>query len=539
MTGVTRFPWFAPLLVGLLALGVRLLHLDKPADFDELYHLLAGQSWLAEGELRIADGVYERTALFTIYLAGWMALLGESLVAIRVPSVLAGAALVVVVFLWTRRVVSPSAAWIAALMLAFWRDATLISQFARFYALHALLFWLGAIALFQMVTNPPAGWAKRLALGLAAGLALGSAFYLQELTAVGLIGLAAWCALILGVRAMDRSHERARWIVLGVSGLGLVAAALLVMSDFGQELIATFRAVPAWNAALRNAVWYYHAEFVVDFPTFWPLIAVAVLVGLRRQPEATSFCATVFLVGFILHSLAASKAMRYVYWASPFLFVLWGIALADLWPSVWRFLTGMSERALTRLGLAPVRRRTVMATLALVLLVTLGAQTAVLKSIATLGDTTAGRPDWGAARAPLAPWLEEADVVLTSSELEALHYLGRFDILISKSRPAEFDAEPASSIDPRVGRLVISTPAALARIMDCFDDGLIVSSESRWRDRGQLDDALADLITRRAERFDLDARGMRAYVWAHPGGAPRPAEACDDLPMPAGARGPQ
>ena len=537
MMNVTRVSWLAPLLVGLLALGVRLLHLDKPAHFDELYHLLAGQSWLAEGTLRIAEGTYNRTALFTIYLAGWMALLGESLVAVRLPSVLAGVALVVAVFLWTRRVATPAAAWIAAVLLALWRDSILIDQFARFYALHALMFWLGAIACFRLVSDPPAGRVHKLALGLGALLALAVAFYLQALTAIGLAGLGVWLALVLALRARGRPLRQILPVGLGLAGLGLVALGLLVATGLGRDLLATFREVPAWNAGLRNAVWYYHLEFVVDFPSLWPLLAVAVLVGLGTRPAPTGFCAVVFGVAFVLHSLAASKGVRYIYWSMPFLFVLWAIALADVWPRLWRFLGDAAARALP--GPGGRRRAVPSATLAVVLLVTLGAQGAVLKSLGTFADTTAGRADWAGARAPLQAWLREADVVITSSELEALHYLGRYDFLLSKSRLDELHGASADfDRDPRTGRPVITTAAAMARVLDCFDDGLVVSSDSRWRDAGQVDDAVANLIATRTERLGLDARAMRAYVWRHPGGAPGAAGDCADLPAPAPRREP-
>ena len=43
------------------------------------------------------------------------------------------------------------------------------------------------------------------------------------------------------------------------------------------------------------------------------------------------------------------------------------------------------------------------------------------------------QPDWAAARDPLAPWLADAAIVLTTNELSALYYLGRYDVLISKA----------------------------------------------------------------------------------------------------------
>jgi 4-amino-4-deoxy-L-arabinose transferase-like glycosyltransferase len=105
-----RSPWLAPVIIAILAVGTRLSEIDRVASFDELYHLLAARGWLQEGEFRIADGVYEPAQLFTMLVAASFALFGESIEVARMPSVLAGAALVVLAFLWTREVAGASAA---------------------------------------------------------------------------------------------------------------------------------------------------------------------------------------------------------------------------------------------------------------------------------------------------------------------------------------------------------------------------------------------------------------------------------------------
>ncbi|MGH6886717.1 MAG: glycosyltransferase family 39 protein, partial [Geminicoccales bacterium] len=94
---------------------------------------------MAEGQLRVADGVYTRTPLFTIFLAQWLGLFGENLVVARLPSLIAGTALVVLVLLWTRAVAGSLAAILAALLLALDPENLQISQWGRFYTLHCLM----------------------------------------------------------------------------------------------------------------------------------------------------------------------------------------------------------------------------------------------------------------------------------------------------------------------------------------------------------------------------------------------------------------
>ena len=97
------------------------------------------------------------------------------------------------------------------------------------------------------------------------------------------------------------------------------------------------------------------------------------------------------------------------------------------------------------------------------------------------------QPDWAAARDTLAPWLADAAIVVTTNELSALYYLGRYDVLISKSRLSEIRGSAASSASiPEPGEPVIGTAESLALIMDCYPDGLIVADAIRWRNRAQV-----------------------------------------------------
>lgn len=518
--------WLPPLLMGLMALAVRLPHLDEPAHFDELYHLLAAQSWLAEGELRIAEGIYDRTSLFTITIAAWMRLFGDSLEVARLPSVFAGTALVVAAYLWVKEVAGTPAAWIAALLLALWPDGIHVSQFLRFYALQGLLFWLGAIALYRLISRSFDPWTA--AAGAAALLA---AVYLQAISLIGILGLGLWVGLVLGVpwaRRAERQHLAA------AGGVVALAAGAILWSGIGTELIAWYRTAPLWNQEQQDTFWFYHLQLMLDYAALWPFTAIAVLIGLAKRPEPTSFCICVFATAFLLHSFAGPKSMRYVYYALPFLFVLWGIALAEVGPPLWRFVRSRTAEVLAAVGIGDRRVAGGLAFL-LVLLSAMATNGMAIKTGAHLAGvylpTNPAPPDWAAAYEALDPWLRDADVVLTTSELEALYYLGRYDILISKSRLTELDpANRDFAIDPRTGRPMIGSADAVARVIGCYQTGLIVSSNSRWRSLGQLDHEAANLIVEQARRVDLDARGVRAYVWHHPDGPPGPPEACAALP---------
>ena len=534
-TAVSIVPWnwLAPVLLGALALAVRLPNLDHVALIDELYHFLPAQAWLADGQLRIAEGTYERTAPFTIFLAQWLGLFGENLTVARLPSLIAGVALVVLLFLWTRAVAGNLAAVLAALLLALDPEAVQISQFARFYALHGLLFWLGAVGTYRLVTAPPAlGRSMLVALGIVVGF--GAALYLQVITFIGLLGVAVWSVLALGLAWLPTLSPRARWG--GAIGVALVGGAVLVIlmeSGLAAELLARYRSTPVFQAEHRDDFWYYHGFLVIYYPSLWPLTALAVGVGLAYRPRPMAFCASVVAVAFVLHSFAGPKAMRYFAYAQPFLFVVWGIALAEILPRLRAFLEEVGTLALARLHLERLGRPGVFAALAVALGFAVVANGAPMRTMANVFDIVIPpmrrAADWAAARDELAPWLADAPIVLTTSELEALYHLGRYDVLISRTRQSELHDREEFAIDPRTGRPVIATPESLALIMDCYLDGLIVSTGPRWRDPAGIDDAVANLIEATAEEVELVAFDMKAYVWQQPDDARR-AEACARLP---------
>ena len=143
--------WLSAGLLFAAAVLIRLIDLDHLPRNDELYTVLAARGWLTDGVPRIADGIYDRAELYTILVAQFFRVLGESLVVARLPSLLAGSGLVVAVFLWTRSVAGNAAAWIAALFVCLSPLEIQLSQYARFYTLFGLLFWLGATGIYALV----------------------------------------------------------------------------------------------------------------------------------------------------------------------------------------------------------------------------------------------------------------------------------------------------------------------------------------------------------------------------------------------------
>jgi 4-amino-4-deoxy-L-arabinose transferase-like glycosyltransferase len=525
-----------PFAVFGVALAVRLWLLAGPPHIDELYTVLAAEGWLAEGVPRIADGLYPRAWLYTAFVASWFEWFGSGIVSARVPSALAGSLLVPLVFVWTRAVGGSAAAWIAALFVALSPLCIQVSQFARFYALHALLFWLAAIAVYFAV-EPRRPMRLRLAAAPLAIALTAISIHLQPLTLIGLAGVGLWLAGVAAVPWLwSRRHERA-WF-LALLGMTVALCGALLGTAWGTGLLASvveeYRGVPLHLADRQSEVWYYSEILAAHYPSLWALFPLAALLAVARRPRPAAFCCMIFVTAFVLLSLAGMKTERYLTFALPFLFVIWGIALAAAWPWLRLGVSAVSDRAARLLAPGLPRRPMRIALLALTVVFLL----VVHKATATLLLTPFGRRvpdpapkyDWTEARALLAPELERASVVLTGWELHTLYYLGRFDTTLSASRLSEIPDSSEFGIDPRTGRPVISRADSVALLMECFPDGLVVVNPEYWRAAEELNDEMAGVIEARATPIELPAGlGILAFRWQTPIADPPPA-ACARVP---------
>jgi hypothetical protein len=542
-----RHPWIAPLLLFLGALLVYGIGLDDGlAVHDELHHILAARGLIATGEPRIAEGLYERGYLYTWLVALSFRLLGDSLGAARLPAVLAMAAVVALLFAWLRREAGGRAAWLAALLFALSPFAVGTAQFARFYALQSLAFLLAALLLQRALLEPAPAWRRLGRAGLALA-ALGLAASLQPTSLIGGVGLGLWALLAGGGPWLaDPTVPSRRRLAVAATGLALLLVAGLGLG-LGGELAALwqrYRATPLFLEASRGDFWYYHLWYSLYYPSLWPAVGLLALAGLVAWPRPGLLALVVFATAFLLNSLAGPKNLRYIAYAQPFLFALWGLGIAALWERG-RDLLGWLVERLERLPPLPwpwserlARALVVGAGLGLLV-----ANPAWLRTVTLLADVTVPGEEpnihWSEARPVLAPLLDRAELVVTTAELETLYHLGRYDLLLNRSRLSELpDAERHEfGRDWRTGRPVISRRDSLALVMDCASFGLIVSPVMNWSRDVHLDEATRELIRARARPVPLPpASRVLAWTWEAPAVGPRPAD-CARLPAPRPDRG--
>lgn len=537
--------------IAVVALAVRLVDLGYPPFIDELHHLLAAGSLLETGVLTIHDGgAYTRGLLFTYLVAGSMGLFGQSLEVARLPAVLSGVLLVCLLFAWLRARVGRIAAWTAGLLLCFAPISIYLSQQVRFYSLHALFFWLGVFGLYRLVdrTDPPS---RRPWVGLGSAAAFLFAYHLQITTIIGLAGVALFVFLVESPRIFDAvRRSRHRWLIAGATGVGiglLVAAATLA----GAVDILLDRAtrVDFWAVERAGNPRFYHWLLTDQYSFLYVLFPFAGLLALANRWKAGLLFTVVFGVALVGHSIAAWKAERFLFYAMPAFFAVWGMAAQETLPWLWDRL---SDRGRASLGRVPAIGRRTLAGLALFCALAFAATGPTAYTTTRLiflqgvdwsrppghtGEWYRGHPDWEAAVPHLSPLVDSVQVVVGEPDMKLVYYLGDLDYIIyagnlvgmsSGAEPVRMN--PEFTAWPKVGRPLMSRPESVEIIMTCYATGLLVAEKHVWGWRWGVPRETAEFIEQNMRPVELpDDTGILAFRWERPEPEPALSARCEQL----------
>lgn len=525
------------LLVFALALASRIGLISYPAIYDELYQMLPAGGLFRGGDFSVLDGIYDRAPNFTRLIAFGFDLFGhDGVVAARfLPSVVPGALLVALVFVWTRLAAGAVAGWVVAVFLLLWPNGIEVSQYVRFYALHGLFFAIGALG-FWVALETRLSPLRRIGAGALALVALLCAFDLQIMTGVGVVALGVWVA-IAHLPQWLRAEPRLRWALV----LGAVAAIGVLLSGVFTETLRWIWMTYNWAPwpGLEDK-FFYHRDFRDNYPTFWPLFPVAALIALAARPRVAIFCVSLYVTSFLIQSFGGLKNIRYLYPTMPFFFAIWGVALQAVLPAIWAWLRRIAET-----GLAPyASRRFAHALAGLAVVVSAGFLFAANAAFERSSRMIAGQPanellgkirwTWAGAPETLGPWLEEGALIVTSEEMMAVEWLGDFDLAYNKPRFSELlysvgPGTPPFTPDRRTGRPLFGEFEDLARVVACEPVGVFLSNAPWLSSGGAL--RLAEAVIATGARFETGRAGGLAYLGWRRAPGPRPAD-CAAIPLP-------
>ncbi|WP_188772457.1 hypothetical protein [Novosphingobium endophyticum] len=515
-----------------LALLVRLLgNASLPVHRDEFFHFLAAQSWADNGSLAILDGAYPRASSYTVLTGLGFLLFDQSgLFVARLPALLAGALLVPAVFVWARRRISPRAAWIAALLVCFADLMIEVSQFTRFYTLQALFVWIGSAAVYSALHD-------RKSIGTAtvwlatAGACFLSALHLQVTTIIHLAGIGLYLAAYAVSRPRISSflaQQRYRlWLIGGAAALLAAVIAIAPRLPFDE-----FRDTSYWAREHRDDVLYYVRIFLDRFLILTLIFPLSIWLAVSRRSRAGLFCLTLFGTAFVAHSLAGMKSFRYIIYALPFFFVLIAIAFDFLLSALSPVVVSMLKRAEDMRWIRIADRSRPIVTVTILVLGTFlaiagnRAYAHTLKRIVIdthrviLNPSSFAQepPDrsWRAAAPRLRAAIGTPSLFVVADDMRTVHYLGPFDLLISRSRVSDISPPVEFGTDFRTGRRVVGSGETLAEVAACYPDGVILAPADRW----ELDSAVPPDVKAAIHAFAVPVTpgvdGFHLFRWRHP-----------------------
>ena len=495
--------FFLSLIIRLIGIGT------TPIQADELYHLLASQSWQTNGNFKILDGEYTRAGGFTALIGVIHKLHGgdATMLAARIPSIMSGAMLCALLFTWLSKVADNKVAWVGALLFSFAHFVVTISQFARFYALHALLIFVASMAIYSVVVDCKSYW--RL---LVAGVVVLFAFHLQVTTAIALVALGAWALVDWACQPYGRSvlkNMRYRSWLLVLATIGLV-----IGWYFLDKFLPEFRYAPLWAEQAKDNVLYYYTDFRLKMPILSQLFPLAVIAALSRWSRPAFFCVSMFAIPMVVHSLGAMKSTRYVYYALPYFFAVWGMAMAVFLPAAFK----MVEQAISsftdylQMPLSDAARKGGASLLCAVVVFAASLGNPVYtNTFRDLGDRLKGGasnisnlaalppdPPWTGQTAALKNAIGNPSILVTADDLRTITYLQSYDVLLNASVLSDVRSWQDFDVDFRTGRLMIASAEAVEKLIQCYPDGAILVPESRWRVASGVNPQAADVIEKMA-----------------------------------------
>ncbi len=409
--------WVVIALLGILAAGgaARFRELGRPSlDVDEYLHVLPAHAWIETGKPTLPSGqIYKRALPYTAVVAASEKLFGLNETAARLPSAVAGLALIVAVFCIGRLWFSDAEGLAAAALVAVGPLPVMTSRLCRMYTFFELAVLLFAAVLWSNVLAPNLPLRRRI-VGAVSSLAfLYIAHIFQKLAAVMVLGLAGY---IIGLAVIRPRSPASVIALLGGTAAGVGWATGRV--DF-HDVWLHMNAVPKWAEKSRYQADFYWRLWASDMTVLlW--LAVPLLAWLVwRYRWLGWYLVCMAGIPFAMHSLVFDwKFSRYV----AHLFPLFALAVAPGIVAAGRLIAAwvMGSARRVRLPNLPARSlaAAVIAAASLVLV-----WPAPEKTLLQVQQTIS--PSWRQAYGYVARNEKPGDGIVTSIPLASVYYLGR------------------------------------------------------------------------------------------------------------------
>jgi hypothetical protein len=482
--------------------------IDHAPLYDELLHILSARRLLSSGSPAILDGLYERAELFTRAVAFTFQYAGTSPLAARLPALGFAVGLIFLISLWVTHRAGFISGLASAITLALIPATIDLAVFARFYTFHALV--IAAMWMLAYEVSLPGRtivFRGLLSVALVGLTVLG--LHLQETT---VIAFGALVVSLLAVLAMDHWTHIRQFVSnypvpLAIATVLIVLAGTttIYLSGLSERLVEA----PLWAMHSASRPQYYLFGLSESMPLLWPMFPFMLLASWSVNRRLSLFCLTAFALTIVVHSVAAQKSVRYLYYALPFFSIILGTGIAGTIAYASRtWADGVRDERL------PPRAAGIL--IAITLVLSLEGQH-VLKILsgklpASVALSYGVEADWSPAVAVLTPWVHSSTRVMTSNSMKAIFYLGTYDFELNASIVGETDTMSDFGTDERTGRRAIASLESLMEVLDMPGQTLIVLERETMNLQSGVSAAAVGAIESRCEQIALPtSAALRAW----------------------------
>ena len=350
--------WLALCIVLLfIAATLRFSHLgDQDFGLDEILHVYVAQELVKGSPPVLPSGyLYDRGLPYS-YLVALAGFLGEfDEFTLRVPSVVCGVLVVLLVYWITARWFSASAALVAAILTTFSPIEVALSREVRMYTFFQLLFLLMLFLFFEGFETSPTTTASQSRLSrvqawfaafnirpvflLLAGMIFLLAWQVHALVQPGVSGPIAYILVMAGIVFVINKLEapiRQKYIASSVVIIfGAIAGSVLFPEKL-NKLLAMTQATPYFYQERADNWNYYRWELLDAYPIVFGGLTIFFVVCLIKNPKVGLFLSLSFLVPFILHSvILPMKTYRYIFHILPLMYMVAGVGFSECFSCLW------------------------------------------------------------------------------------------------------------------------------------------------------------------------------------------------------------
>ena len=429
---LSRYPWAEwVLLVGLTILTRMLYGITHPPVGDELFQYLAALSWVDLGVLQIDEGTYTRAAGLTILLGEVMRVFGTDLVIPRAVVLFFGLLWILAAYTWIRAKGGRLVAGVTVAFLVLAPHAIELSLYVRMYTAHGLAFLLFIMVMYELAL--PSSTARRTAILLACAIGLlGLAYHLHPITLIGLAGAITGVGSVHVVRQWTHIVKYRHHIIVA---LAMVVAAITIAGYLLPEIVQYFwsRLTMSSFADPDRGFGWYLIHFWKQYSLIWLLTPIFMIAAIKQNRDLGIFCTSTFVTSFIIHSIAGMSAERYIFYLTPVLYLIWGLAFACFLPHAHAGV----QRLMKRVGVTGrVSQIAFVGIIIAAIVAPLVYSSDAARRTVNLARGESyyfgiGLADWELARGELQPLIESSEIVVTTNFLKCIYHFGRFDVTFS------------------------------------------------------------------------------------------------------------